>query len=160
MADRPAAYRSSGGKFLEYRRQTKTCSKENQRAAMSRVGRESKDFWELRSPLSCCGTSHKLLSIAISVTEGACLFLILTLVGLRASEALALDFDCLEESTLPDGAGPLMFCFFRFARDPEDAIPDGFERKWTEIDRFHEVSSKNWQIAGLILILGMQIMDA
>jgi integrase len=51
----------------------------------------SPDYHQLRDSLSTRFSVHKTLGIALSLTEGACVFLLLTLVGLRASELLALN---------------------------------------------------------------------
>jgi integrase len=51
----------------------------------------SQDYRQLRDSLSTRRSVHQTLGIALSLTEGACVFLLLTLVGLRVSELLALN---------------------------------------------------------------------
>jgi hypothetical protein len=45
--------------------------------------------------LDYSGSVHKTISLAMTITEGACAFLLLVLVGFRASELLSLNRDCL-----------------------------------------------------------------
>lgn len=52
-------------------------------------------YIELCGALNYSGPVHKTISVALSVTEGACVFLLLVLVGFRASELLSLNRDCL-----------------------------------------------------------------
>lgn len=49
------------------------------------------------------GRTHKVLAQALSVTEGACATLILMLVGMRVSELVALNIDCLIEERTDEG---------------------------------------------------------
>lgn len=65
---------------------------------------EKYEYKQLAKRLSYVGSVHKTLSIALSVMEGACAFLLLILVGLRASELLALDIDCIVEQESSDGS--------------------------------------------------------
>lgn len=53
------------------------------------------EFRRLKDCLDYAGRAHKILSVALSVTEGACIVLLLLLTGMRVSEVLALDNECL-----------------------------------------------------------------
>ncbi|WP_081065850.1 tyrosine-type recombinase/integrase [Burkholderia multivorans] len=52
-------------------------------------------YGKLRDSLAVNEPVYRVLGLALSVTEGACVFLLLVLVGLRASELIALNLDCL-----------------------------------------------------------------
>jgi integrase len=56
----------------------------------------------LHEALNYSGPVYKTVSVALSVTEGACVFLLLVLVGFRASELLSLNRDCLVIEHGPD----------------------------------------------------------
>ncbi|WP_081336133.1 site-specific integrase [Burkholderia vietnamiensis] len=65
-------------------------------------------YLKLCDSLTITAPVHQTLGLALSVTEGACVFLLLVLVGFRASELIALNVDCLTT----DGADndfPLMY---------------------------------------------------
>ncbi|SOE66090.1 Phage integrase family protein [Burkholderia sp. OK233] len=65
---------------------------------------ERDEFERLCEKLGYVGQLHKFVSTALSVTEGACAFLLLMLVGFRVSELLALDIDCLTTEPAKDGS--------------------------------------------------------
>ncbi|PRE93265.1 site-specific integrase [Burkholderia multivorans] len=52
-------------------------------------------YQKLCDALTITAPVHQTLGLALSVTEGACVFLLLVLVGFRASELIALNVDCL-----------------------------------------------------------------
>nr|WP_253958875.1 site-specific integrase [Paraburkholderia fungorum] len=52
-------------------------------------------YQRLAESINFNGPIYKTLSVALSITEGACAFLLLVLVGFRASELLSLNKDCL-----------------------------------------------------------------
>lgn len=64
---------------------------------------ETPEYKMLIDRLSYVGSIHKTLSIALSIMEGACAYLLLILTGLRASELLALNVDCIVEQETSDG---------------------------------------------------------
>ncbi|MGJ7575399.1 hypothetical protein ACSFBX_33110 [Variovorax sp. RB2P76] len=64
---------------------------------------EDSEFKAIKARLAFKGPTYKVLSIALSVTEGAVITLLLLLLGQRASELLALDSDCQEWEKMPDG---------------------------------------------------------
>ncbi|MDR7270122.1 integrase [Pelomonas saccharophila] len=90
------------------------------------------EFGRLRDSLTFSGPTYKVMSIALSITEGACLFLLLILVGFRASEALALDVDCLIEEAADDQKG---FAYLVGVA----AKSNGLTRKWVAGDPIPEV---------------------
>ncbi|CAE6797252.1 hypothetical protein R75461_05013 [Paraburkholderia nemoris] len=65
---------------------------------------ERDEFKRLCEKLGYVGQLHKFVSTALSVTEGACAFLLLMLVGFRVSELLALDINCLTTERAKDGS--------------------------------------------------------
>ena len=64
---------------------------------------EMPQYQRLAEALSYVGPCHKVISIGLSVLEGACAFLLLVLVGMRASELLALNAGCIVERKSEDG---------------------------------------------------------
>ncbi|NTX30345.1 site-specific integrase [Burkholderia pyrrocinia] len=65
---------------------------------------ECEEFGRLKSKMRCDMQPYKLLSVALTLTEGACALLLLMLVGFRVSELLALNIDCLIEEADADGS--------------------------------------------------------
>jgi len=66
------------------------------------VGRSS-TFERLCNVLETHGSVHATLGKALSVTEGACVFLLLILLGFRVSELVALNVNCLATERSDDG---------------------------------------------------------
>lgn len=64
---------------------------------------EHPGYLKLRDSLATTAPVHQTLGLALSVTEGACVFLLLVLVGFRASELIALNVDCLTTDGVGDG---------------------------------------------------------
>ncbi|WP_084168149.1 site-specific integrase [Paraburkholderia acidipaludis] len=56
---------------------------------------EKPEYKKLAESLNFSGPIYKTISVGLSVTEGACAFLLLVLVGFRVSELLSLNKDCL-----------------------------------------------------------------
>lgn len=82
---------------------------ENRRRIESKIFYEkiAKDpvYQRLVESLEYKGTIYKNLSVALSITEGACAFLLLVLVGFRASELLSLNKECLVVEEVEGRAG-------------------------------------------------------
>lgn len=93
---------------------------------------EDPEFKAIKARLAYKGPTYRILSIALSVTEGAVITLLFLLVGQRASELLALDTDCQEWEKMPDGE---LLGYFRGVA----AKSRGRIRRWVAADPIPEI---------------------
>jgi integrase len=88
----------------------------------------SDKFQALRKRLKFTdGRTYKVLALAMSVTEGACFFLLFMLVGFRVSELVALNKNCLTPKEGPNSEG--MYFLLGIA-----AKSGGSKRNWPIVE--------------------------
>ncbi|WP_186057782.1 site-specific integrase [Burkholderia gladioli] len=110
----------------ERSRKTVAWSKDERSAESKRFYTEISSnprYVALHETLNYSGPVYKTVSVALSVTEGACVFLLLALVGFRASELLSLNRDCL---VLEYGPGDFRMGYLRGIA----AKQSGRSRRW------------------------------
>lgn len=83
--------------------------------------RSDDKFRELATSINHDGAVHRTMTRALSVLEGACLTFMLLLIGMRISEVLALDRECMSSVVTSDGV--------RYLSGPA-AKNRGVKRRW------------------------------